>query len=320
MNPVYLLDPWLLELNKKDSPETILKRYNALMKINDLHRKYGMRRVRFLTLDQLLEIYANNTKPQRYDGREIFHIIKSTLLLTGSKVQPVEIVDCPCPPLAADWLSALGEHGCDEIAPSWRRPMIVLSEARSASWPNPTEMRREINYKIKGNSKVITRNLVCIESCDQHTFFEPDLDPWRIGAIGTPAGTVSGGVAVRHEAIKRLPRPLAILPLTLTFSEIVQELLKRIDWFCGQEKQAYYIPPQGWDPRTLNKGEWRDGNVFPTDTVKDIRNIKRDLIGKRGPVDREGRIWLWDLLHNSHWDVQFPDGSHLNVSSDGRIL
>ncbi len=33
--------------------------------------------------------------------------------------------------------------------------------------------------------------------------------------------------------------------------------------------------------------------------------------------DANGDVWVWDTLHKDHWDVQLPDGSHINVNPDG---
>ncbi|SMC28057.1 hypothetical protein SAMN02745857_03090 [Andreprevotia lacus DSM 23236] len=36
-----------------------------------------------------------------------------------------------------------------------------------------------------------------------------------------------------------------------------------------------------------------------------------------GYVDRTGRSWCWDKMHNDHWDVQLKNGSHLNIFPNG---
>lgn len=250
----------------------------------------------------------------RQEWGEVGILLKNASLpLEEPQGQPVEIIDSPFPStLPTYWSRALGEIGCDHSPPNWRRPIIVIPEARTSSWPHSTEMRRELKFKVRGSTIELTRNLVCIDIYDRHAYFEPDLDPWRLGAVGTSEYAISGIVSGRHETIKRLPRPLHILPLSMTFTEMVQALQKRLDCSCGQENRAYYIPPQGWDPRTISKDEWRRGNFFHTDSVQD---------GRRGAIDREGFIWLWDPFHNAHWDVQLPDGSqHRNISHDGKVL
>jgi len=188
-----------------------------------------------------------------------------------------------------------------------------VPEARTESWPNHGLSEREIKYKINDSVESITRNLVCIESYDKHEYFEPDLDPWRIGAIGSPAETSTGRRGESQESIvKALPRPLHLLPLSFTFTKVVEELQKNVDCSCGQESKAYYIPLKDWDPRTICCEAWRRGNIFPTGRVSG---------GRSGPIDRDGFIWLWDQLHKNHWDVQLSDGSkHRNVSPDGEIL
>jgi hypothetical protein len=305
LEPVYLFDPWLVEFNQTDTSETILKRYSALKKMQELHRKYGMRRVGFITIDQLHEFYANHTKSQRNDIREIAQIFKSILITPACQAQSVEIIERPLPVLPDQWLNALGGSSAD-----WRRPIIVLPEVRTASWPNHTLKDREIKYKVNGSTEPSIRNLVCIESYDQHTYFEPDLDPWRIGSVGTPTQKATGAIGERREAMRRLPRPLHLLPLTDTFTQIYQKLQGRIEWSCNHAGEAYFIPEQGWDPRTITQEIWRQNQIFRTGALPD---------GRRGNLDRENRIWLWDPKEN-HWDVQFPKGGYYSVSHDGRIL
>lgn len=305
MEPVYLFDPWLVELHETDTPETTLKRYSALTKMQELHRKYAMRRVRFLTKDQLYEFYANYTKSQRNDVREIVQIIKSVLLTPTCQAQPVEIVDRSCPTLSAQWLNALGGSSTD-----WRRPIVVLPEARTANWPNHTLKGRELKYKINGSAEPTSRNLVCIERYDQHTYFEPDLDPWRFGAIGMPVET---GTGERIESIQMLPRPF---PLTFTFTQIFQELQARMEWSCGHTEKAYFIPEIGWDPRLITQKDWRENKIFGKAIVRGSRS-KHD--GRSGPIDREKHIWLWHS-EERHWDVQLPGGGYWSVSYDGRVL
>lgn len=307
MEPVYLFDPWLVEFSESDTPDTILNRYTALTKMQDLHRTYGMRRVRFITSDQLHEFYSKNSKSQRNDIRVIARIFNSILITPACQTQPTEIVDRPCPTLTEHWLGALGGSTTD-----WRRPTIVVPEARTEDWPNHGLREREIKYKINGSAESITRNLVCIETYDQHAYFEPDFDPWRIGAIGMPSEIASGSIGERREGMHMLPRPKHILPLAYTFTQIFQKLHERIEWSCGKSEMAYFIPEVGWDPRTISQETWRYKTIqiFRTGTMSD---------GRRGYLDRENRVWLWDPKEN-HWDVQFPSGGYYSVSHNGRIL
>lgn len=52
------------------------------------------------------------------------------------------------------------------------------------------------------------------------------------------------------------------------------------------------------------------------------RRRKTPLCGKQyGFIDRNHNEWTWDKSHNNHWDVQQANKkTHLNVSTDGRIL
>lgn len=57
-----------------------------------------------------------------------------------------------------------------------------------------------------------------------------------------------------------------------------------------------FIPPLDWRKLTIIKGT------------------------KHGFVDINKNQWCWDKFHQDHWDVQFEDGSHKNVSPCGKIL
>lgn len=39
--------------------------------------------------------------------------------------------------------------------------------------------------------------------------------------------------------------------------------------------------------------------------------------GKQGFIDAAGNVWVWDMLHKDHWDVQHKDGTYTNVKPDG---
>ncbi len=281
--------------------------------MSELHRTYGMRRVQFITEEQISDFYIKASWRRRDDYVEVFRIISSLLLDDEAEGRPAVIKETPCPTLTSQWLTALGAHGSNDLPPTWRTPIIFVPEMRSGEWPNQDIDGRELKYKIDDRTEINSRNLVSLERYEEHRNFEPDLDPWRYGATGRPPETVGGAVDERREALRRLPRPPEdILPLHLTFSEIVQRLERRLDWTCGRPGRVYYIPPEGWDPRTKYREEWRSGDVFPKGFVK-----KEDGSRYYGPIDREKRIWLWDLKENHHWDVQLPNGKHLNVSHDG---
>jgi hypothetical protein len=312
LKPCYLVDPWLLDLKPEDSTELRFSRLTSLKKLKELQGKYGMSPVKFVDDEFRKSLLNNHHNFQRREWEEVGKLLASATFREAPHGQSVGIVDRPCPTLSAQWLSALGKNGCDDSSSNWRRPIIVLPEVRSSSWPNSADKGRELKFIISGRADPTMRNLVCIERYDQHTYFEPDLDPWRIGAIGMPAEKVTGNVGERREANRRLPRPMDLLPLKLTFTQIWEKLQRRLDWSCEHEGRAYFIPREEWDPRDISREIWRNGNnIFKTDKVQD---------GRRGPVDREGRVWLWDWEKNSHWDVQLPDRSHRNISPDGEIL
>ena len=305
MKPNYLLDPWLVDVKTDDLPEDVLKRGNALNKTQNIHRKYGMERVRFLSSDRLHAFYTTYSNSRRPDVRELFLIIKSILLPTGGQTPPVELLDTPCPDFTEyeHWLCTLGEHGIDNTAPNWRRPFVLIPESRPSNWPGTPENNFMLRYKINGDAAIFERSLVCIEKYEQHTFFETAIDPWRLRSSGA------------SDIIKMLPRPF---PLSDTFTQIFNALQGRVEWFSEQTEKAYFIPEAGWDPRTFTLEGWRDKGIFKKETLQESRSKHN---GRSGYVDREGRIWIWHA-EESHWDVQFPKGSkwkYWSVSNSGAI-
>ncbi|MBV9259577.1 MAG: hypothetical protein JO215_16320 [Ktedonobacteraceae bacterium] len=53
----------------------------------------------------------------------------------------------------------------------------------------------------------------------------------------------------------------------------------------------------------------------PRKGVKDITQAWNKE--QKGFEDAKGNVWVWDRLHDDHWDVQLRDGSHINVNPDG---
>lgn len=316
MKPCYLIDPWLVELKADDSTEVRFNRLTALRQLKTVHVKYGMKPVKFIDRELRESILNNHHNFQRQEWAEVGRLISHIVLSNILDDRRIKILDSPFPSLLpAQWINALAESGRDSSPPNWRTPAIVFSGARTSSWPNPGDSARELNYEIVGTTKPIARNLVCIERYDEHTYFEPDLDPWRIGVVGTLGRIASGAIGERRESSRRLPRPLHRLPLDLTLTEIVEELQNRMDWSCDEKGKAYFLPSQAWDPRIIDRDDWRENEIkiFPSGTV--MRGGKKI----RGNVDRNGRIWLWDPKEN-HWDVQWPGGDYTRVSQDGTVL
>lgn len=272
----------------------------------ELGRRFGLSPVGFIDEEFLSGFRGDFQNYQRHDGHAIGSIIASLVMQERHDEEAV-IADSPCPVLPPNWRKALDHCGREIASPLWRRPIIVISEFRSATWPRVNEIR----FKTSRDEQIRKRNLVYIESYEQHVYCEPDLDPWRLGAVGPLPEQNAEGIRERHTMQRRLPRPKHRLPLNLTYDQMVQILRQHIEWSCGQEGRAYYIPPDGWDPSSISQAEWRSGNPFPTDTVDG---------GRRGYKDRQGRIWLWDLLHNTHWDVHLPGNGHENISPEGVVL
>lgn len=84
-----------------------------------------------------------------------------------------------------------------------------------------------------------------------------------------------------------------------------RNLHEQVDpWFQAglpDKGQYSYRPPTSW----------RAGQPFPVNQAQ------------RGFVDARGRVWVWDKLHDDHWDVQYDPPRHNNydrVTPDGRLL
>lgn len=306
-----LIDPWLVELHRDDSLSIRESRYNSYLRIEELISKYSLEFITFLAEEFLAEFYnilSNGGQGyQRLDGMYLIRIIKKMISAEDYQGQAA-IIDVPYPDnLPIEWLGALDREGSDDDAPHWRTPILIIPESRKQQWPNSPE----IHY-TSADGQPRCRNLICSELYAQHKHCEPDIDPWRIGSVGSAPEQIIGGVGERHESRRRLPRP-PYLPLTLSYDDLVTALQNNIEWSCGEARKAYFIPHRTWDPRIISKAQWRSGssNIFESGTVED---------GRRGPKDREGRIWLWDRGENHHWDVQLHDGHHVRVSHTGQIL
>lgn len=308
MTTEYLVDPWIIDLQPNDGIEARFSRLNALAKIQELQVKYGLMPVGFIN-DEFVEEFKNDySNYHRDDGRALANLI-AHLVFSGDHQGQITTEEETLLPadVPLTWLQSLDRKGSTLNPPNWRRPMIFIPEERTGVWPNLPFFK----YATSSGEEM-RRNLVCLESYEQHQYCEPDIDPWRIGAVGTLPPIVNGTVAERHDARCRLPRPEHILPLHFSFDEIVDRLSRKIDWACGQHGYAYYIPEEGWNPQNIQEGDWRNSiRIFNTRVVEG---------GRRGPVDRKGRIWLWDQAKNVHWDVQLPGGGHVNVSPEGLIL
>ncbi|KHT18887.1 hypothetical protein [Pectobacterium brasiliense] len=61
----------------------------------------------------------------------------------------------------------------------------------------------------------------------------------------------------------------------------------------------------------------------PPETWKHSTKPSRGNAPGYGYMDSSRHEWIWDLLHDNHWDVQDPGGgrnNYKNVSSEGKIL
>lgn len=313
MKTCYLVDPWLLDLKPEDGTEVRFKRLTALMKLKELHEKYGMVPVKFLD-DKFRESLVNShSNFQRLEWGEVGKLLINATFSKAPQGKPVEIIGSSfLPILPTHWLSALSEIGCDQSPSNWRRPVIVIPEARTRNWPNYTEKRLELKYKVQGITEELARNLVCIETYNQHTYFEPDLDPWRLGCVGEPKP--DGLLSERALTCMRLPRPPQI-NLKLPLGQLVKELAAISSWRCGTGDSYFYLPPERWNPMNEEKSTWRNATTFSKRRISAGR-----MKGAYGYRDRDNRIWLWHEAEN-HWDVQLAGGAnYAKVSYNGKIL
>jgi hypothetical protein len=304
----YLLEPWFVQLKPTDTSTERFDRLNAYNKVSELSKKYGLSPVRFID-EEFLRTFQNDYQNyQRGDGQAIGSIMVK-LVIQEHHAGEATIFGVPCPALPLNWRKALDHCGSDSVS-HWRRPILVVSGSHAEEWPKTSE----IKFKISQNEQINKRNLVYIESYDHHPFCETDLDPWRLGPDGVSTPETTEALRERRLNRRHLPRPDHFLPLNLTLDQVAKKLRQRLDWSCWKQGRAYYIPHEGWNPHVISQEEWRKGNAFPKGFIQ-----KEDRKRYYGPIDRENRIWLWDTLHNDHWDVQLPDGGHINVSNEGEI-
>jgi hypothetical protein len=80
----------------------------------------------------------------------------------------------------------------------------------------------------------------------------------------------------------------------------------------------YFIPPTSWDPRTVSEDQWRKGEAFEMARAREKGTRRKPEPSKRkGYVDYEGHVWVWDSMKR-HWDVQFGGhNEHLPVTHNG---
>ncbi len=303
-----LVDPWLVDVQPEDSLLVRYERLQAIDKLLNLVRDTPADWVKFLTED-FIQVFTNNyVNFQRPDGPLIYSLIKLLSPYHPLVEDPAVLCQTQIPNLPDTWRRALCHCAASDEAPKWRYPMVMVPEIRNAEWPPGNVL------KFNAGESARIRNLVRIERYMDHIYFQPDLDPWRLNACGDPT-TEERDCDARRDTWKRLPRPPE-LPPNLTFDQLQVALQGHVASTNGEGTEMYFVPdPIRWNPKEHPRDRWRNCSVFNREQVQEGQRA-----GRRGYLDRDGRIWIW---HNeeSHWDVQIVNVKpHEKVSHTGLIL
>lgn len=287
-----LLDPWVAALGDRDDD----LRLRTLLDLRSAMRRTGAWPVPvplgFLPSEGFQEL------PRTAVGG-----LAQLLWMLHSEADAVNPATLPvgCPETPTYWRTALAAN---LLQAEWRAPIIAVPQALRVAWPvGPSislDVDGEIHDRRVGTLEFLLRDL------GREPAIARDWDPW----LYEGAGSVQA--PQRHP--RRLPRPpqLAGIPLdqwttTLRTVAAVQ--------FVGTVRHLFFIPPADWDPEGLSAAEWRSKTVFRHAVVRTRKGEKK------GPVDRDGRVWDWDAVEEEHWDVQEQRGElWCNVSHTGELL
>lgn len=251
--------------------------------------------------DSLEKLKGNKSSGAAAVRRLAYYLIRN-----GESV--IQAMPVPEPKsLSICWKRALRDEL--ETLENWRNPQIIYPKIRESAWPNTDE----IEIKCEDRESTITRVLTSLEEYESHKYAIPDMDPWRhLEWLKRP----QPGARVNYPC--RLPKPPILEDVSI---EQLPEMLveaRRIGWKVKDDLRDnyyyYFIPPEDFNPASVDQHVWRKGSAFRQDT-KDTRKGK-----KTGPVDYEGRIWSFDIHEERHWDVQLPDGGKLDISHDGHLV
>lgn len=191
----------------------------------------------------------------------------------------------------------------------WRTPQIVISSLRVADWPIGAHVGVATSQTCQGRLTPSPRRLVLapIDGYEHHPYSVADRDPWDV-RITAPS----------DERPCYLPNPLILdqdpcrdhlarTPIHNLSAEI--DRVRRLG--CHFRRgYYYYIPPDSWDPLTIDPEIWRSGHAFPRKKAED-----RDQVG---PIDFEDHVWTWDE-NERHWDVQHGGNQKASVNHLGII-
>ena len=303
-----LVDPWLVDINLEDTLSDRYERLHAIEKLFDLARDVPINWVKFLCMESIRNFQENFINYQRPDGRTVHSLMNLLGPFYPPEENPTFQCQMPIPDLPEGWKRALCHCAVSDEAPAWRYPIVMVPDVRNAQWPPENQIIFDVGESTR------FRNLVSVERYKDHIYFQPDIDPWRLNAYGEPNGDVRGSDAQRP-TWKRLPRPPE-LPENLSLDQLRDALQGIINSTNGGGTELYFVPcPIGWNPTEHQRDPWRNCTVFSQAQVQ-----KGPRAGRRGYLDREDRIWIWDYAEG-HWDVQIENGDrHDVVSHTGRIL
>ncbi len=296
-----LLDhPWPIDaaLDARSDGFQVLLKFDELIRRRDLPLPVSP--VPFVEAQEYYEAL------QRLRGRSAsaatvrrfsYHLIRN-----GDSVIRATPIPEPNPPLSDCWKRALRDEL--EYLENWRNPQIIFPEKRRADWPQNTS---EVPIQCEDREGTVSRVLASLEEYDSHPFAVPDMDPWRhLEWLKRPEPSAR----IDHPC--RLPKPpiLEGVPVEQLFQRL--GAARAAGW--NVNGRYYFIPPANCRPELVAKPDWRKGHAFELKT-KDTKKGK-----KTGPIDWEGRVWAWDMVAKRHWDVQLPDGTHMNISHNGCLL
>ena len=274
MNPLALLDPWVIRF---DGRAADAERLRLLADLRELKRKNIVDAAKFVP-----PTFSENSRTL---PREVLAIITSLIRSGSESCSAAGLLDEPVPPdLDSEWLGAL--HDCvdpAEQSPRWRDPFILVPHSRRQVWPRMSEVR------VNAGGATVSR-VICEVQDLQDANAHRDLDPWRLHPIV--------GAPVAHA----LPRPPQLTGLPLEqWSDAVEKLA---DWTCNQPGRRFFVPDLTQPLHLVDKPTWRAGKSFRRAHGKHTAKCT----GTGHFVDRWGRVWCWDPRHQAHWDVS-EDGS-----------
>lgn len=290
-----LIDPWVTGISLHASNAETLAKVQALNQVCvSLRRHYPLKVLRYIDSETYSQFYEMISTYQGRDRQDLLRFIHHFDLHSDLNNGLPEITETCPPDLPESWLRVLAATGNTDEPPHWRSPMLLVPEIRRSQWPT----HDEITYALNGTvgRRNFQRNLVAIESCEEHPYFERDIDPWRLRCVGEPRPD-----APVHEmtaTLRRLPRP-PLIPLNLPLDQLAEASRDIGDWSCGIHAHYFYLPPSSWRPTAREKEDWRR-SAFAHDGVVQRERGERES----GYLDRNGYIWVWDESEQNHWDVK----------------